>query len=93
MRLFVLAFALGVWLAQQQAALADGLRQRVGIALAATVSLLPALASHERPRGFKVFLVKGLLSSVVKSLEQIKLQLAAPKPMEQDLPINMADFY
>ncbi len=57
------------------------------------VSLLPALASHERPRGFKVFLVKGLLSSVVKSLEQIKLQLAAPKPMEQDLPINMADFY
>ena len=40
------------------------------------VQLLPALASHERARGFKVFLVKGLLSSVVRALDGIKTKLA-----------------
>jgi hypothetical protein len=56
------------------------------------LTLFTALPSYERPKGFKTFLVKGLLSSVVKAVDQIKAKLATPKPMD-DLVFNVAEFF
>ena len=43
-------------------------------------SVFTALTSYNATKGFKTFLVKGLLSGVVKSLDLIKEKLATPPP-------------
>lgn len=57
------------------------------------VSLFPALTAYERPKGFRTFLVKGLLSSVVKAVDEIKTKLTTPKVLEPDLSFKVADFF
>jgi hypothetical protein len=56
------------------------------------LSLFTSLPSYERPKGFKTFLIKGLLSSVVKAVDLIRAKLATPKPMD-DLPFNVEEFF
>ena len=56
------------------------------------LSMFTSLPSYERPKGFKTFLVKGLLSSVVKAVDDIRTRLAAPKPLD-DLPFNVEEFF
>ena len=54
-------------------------------------TMFTALPSYERQKGFRTFLVKGLLSSVVKAVDQIRAKLATPKI--DNLPINMEEFF